>query len=76
MNSNHLFNEALQSGTPRRHLRSLVSDLHAQGQERQSILKELDDFRKELRQSEEDEEDIVLDVLDFVTGWCHPDMLL
>ena len=58
-------------------LRNAVCRLLAQGQEREAIVKELERFRDNLRdKGREQEEDLVLEVLDYVTGWSSPHMNL
>jgi len=56
-------------------LRALVQELLAQGADPASIEAELERVREELRTAgREDTEDAVLDVMDFLTGWCSPHM--
>ena len=44
---------------------------------RREVLGQLESLRIELRGSERgDEEDVVLDVMDFVSGWSSPHMQL
>lgn len=51
-------------------------ELHA-GVPRERVIAELEELRADLRRGgREDDEDIVLEVLDFVTGWCSPQMRL
>lgn len=53
-------------------LRSLVKDELSQGTDRTEIIATLQD----LRERDPDQEDVVLDVLDFVEGWSSPHMSL
>ena len=39
--------------------------------DRRQVLNDLEEFRELLREHGEDE-DVVLDVMDFLTGWCSP----
>jgi hypothetical protein len=58
-------------------LRSLAITLLSQGQGRVAVLKMFEGARQRLRQAgREAEEDAVMDVMDFVTGWCSPHMKL
>jgi predicted RNA polymerase sigma factor len=42
--------------------------------DRQEVLAELEELRVEPQQEDDpDAEDVVLEVLDFATGWCRPD---
>jgi len=70
-----LFSEALAMPNPIRSLRGTVERLLAQGQSRTELIAELEQFREVLRQSDQDDaEDAVLDVMDFVVGWASPHM--
>ncbi len=53
-------------------LRSLVKDELSNGTDRAEIVRALQD----LRQSEPEHEDVVLDVMDFVEGWSSRHMSL
>ena len=69
------FSAALSSERPLECLRTVVQALIEQGHERPSIERELEDFRIRLQQEGRDQdEDIVLDVMDFLVGWCSPHM--
>jgi hypothetical protein len=58
-------------------LRDVVTELLAAGADRARVQEQLEAFRVRLQeQDREDDEDTVLDVLDFVTGWCSPDQRL
>jgi hypothetical protein len=71
------FTQAVTSEQPLLRLRAEVQSLLAEGYEREVLLSQLESFRDYLRDSDdESSEDIVLDVMDFLTGWCHPDMIL
>lgn len=61
---------ALQEHRSMEKLEQIVKDLLAQGHSKESILVEFESFRK--KTTDEDYEDVVLDVMDFLTGWCSP----
>jgi hypothetical protein len=61
---------ALQEHRSMEKLEQIVKDLLAQGYSKESILAEFESFRK--KTMDEDYEDVVLDVMDFLTGWCSP----
>jgi hypothetical protein len=72
---NNTLEAVLNSPEPRARLREWVIEKSSKGTEKASILKLLEDTRIALRESGRDEEeDIVLDVMDFVVGWCSPHM--
>ncbi|HMC66059.1 MAG TPA: hypothetical protein VKI65_14065, partial [Gemmataceae bacterium] len=49
--------------------------LMSECQDAESILDMLEDKRRRLREENRDrEEEVVLDVMDFLTGWCSPHM--
>ena len=69
--------QGLRSSAPVNELRNLVAGLFAAGQTREAILELFEGARQELRQSGRDaEEDAVMDVMDFLVGWCSPHMRL
>jgi hypothetical protein len=71
------FEQALKASDPTVELREVVGCLLAQGHERQAVAEELQRFRSLLQRSgREEEEDIVLEVMDFLAGWCSPHMAL
>jgi hypothetical protein len=69
---------ALDSPRPLATLRDLVKhELHARHGDRDVVLGELEALRGELRRGgREDLEDVVLEVMDFVAGWCSPHVRL
>lgn len=70
-----LFAAALAKPDPVLRLREVVRDLLAQGHAREDVLAELERYRDLLHRSgQEDAEDAVLDVMDFVVGWASPHM--
>jgi len=62
--------EALQQSSPMEKLEKIVKDLLGKGYSKQSILAIFESFRE--KTTDEDYEDIVLDTMDFITGWCSP----
>jgi hypothetical protein len=64
---------ALCSEDPERTLADAVRGLVAQGMERDAVYEELERLRGTLRETgREAEDDLVLDVMDLLTGWCSP----
>ncbi len=66
---------ALHSPEPVPTLRALVHDLAGQGSTNAEIYGLLEKFLVQLRQRtdfREADEEAVLDVLDALSGWCHP----
>ena len=68
------FETALRSADPPAALRSLVAELSAHGHSKADISESLEKLLLRLRREGEakEHEDIFLDVLDTLTGWCHP----
>ena len=67
--------EAVGCERPLERLRDEVRRLVEQGHERDSLLEELERLRVTLQHEARDaEEDVVLEVMDFLTGWCSPHM--
>jgi len=62
--------EALQQSSPIEKLEQIVKNLLLKGYSKESILAEFEYFRE--RTTDEDYEEVVLDVMDFLTGWCSP----
>jgi hypothetical protein len=57
----------------------VIRDLNAAGETRQAIAGELDALVTALRDTDGDEtteEDVVLEILDRLRGWCAPDARL
>jgi hypothetical protein len=66
------YRNALDAEEPLVALRSTVADeLREHGDDRRRVLNDLEELRLVLREEGRDE-DVVLDVMDFVTGWCSP----
>ncbi len=71
------FDGALYADRPLDVLREVVQSLLAASYDRQVMIENLTAFALELRAAErEADEDVVFDVLDFLTGWCSPHMKL
>jgi hypothetical protein len=67
---------AVHSAAPLAELRSLVRQELEASVPPEQVLEKLEALRSRLPADEEAEEDVVLDVMDFVTGWCSPHMRL
>lgn len=71
------FHTALLSPEPLLQMRDLVRNELEHGVSRSEVLGQLESLRIELRGSERvEEEDVVLDVMDFVSGWASPHVRL
>jgi hypothetical protein len=64
------YRTALDSDDPVMALRSTVSD-ELRHSSRERVLHDLEELREVLREQGQDE-DAVLDVMDFLAGWCSP----
>jgi hypothetical protein len=67
---------ALQSAEPAQALRQAVLELSREGHEKDSIYKALETLLDYVRSQEgtsASSEDVVLDLMDSLAGWCHPD---
>jgi hypothetical protein len=65
--------QTLCAEDPTTSLSNAVKVLVAQGQERDSLYAELEKLRTLLQESgREADEDVVLDVMDFLSGFCSP----
>jgi hypothetical protein len=75
--TDQLFEEALASSEPLWELRGVVRGLLADGHAREAVLADFEQFRLVLQAAHrESDEEIVLEVMDFVAGWCSPHMRL
>ena len=64
---------ALDGDDPREALSTAVRRLIGRGRPSDTVLADLESLRGALRgEGREEAEDIVLEVMDFVTGWCSP----
>jgi hypothetical protein len=71
------FHAALHSPEPLLRMRDLVRNELEHGVSRSEVLGQLESLRIELRGSgRAEEEDVVLDVMDFVSGWASPHVRL
>lgn len=71
------FEAALHSPQPLSELRSLARDLAEKGHPREEIIAVFEGARQELRAlNREADEDAVMDVMDFLVGWCSRHMEL
>ena len=71
------FHEALDSPEPVLKVRDLARSELEHGVSRSEVLGQLESLRIELRGGgRSDQEDVVLDVMDFVSGWSSPHMQL
>ena len=69
--------QALQPNEPIQALRNLAQQLLADGQTSEAVLELFEHARQQLRQADrETEEEAVMDVMDFLVGWCSPHMKL
>jgi hypothetical protein len=69
------FEEALLSTEPLRELRSLALSLSSQGQDKTAILAKFAEALQQLREANrESDENVVMDVMDCLAGWCSPEM--
>jgi len=69
------FEEALRSTEPLHELRSLALRLSSQGQDKTAIVAKFEEARRHLREANrESDEDVVMDVMDCLVGWCSPQM--
>jgi hypothetical protein len=65
--------QAFESAEPKTSLFSLVHSLKAAGLNQSSVLELFEQARREFRESDREiEEDIVMDVMDCIVGWCSP----
>ena len=71
------FYAALASEKPLESLRRTVARELEAGVTRERLIAQLEELRADLRRSgREDDEDVVLEVMDFLTGWSSPHMRL
>jgi hypothetical protein len=78
MIENERFERALQAKEPEEALRALVLELAKEGRKKADLYALLENVVVRLRASHapENQEDAVLNVMDALTGWCHPDARL
>jgi len=64
---------ALRTESPVTSLRELAAELLASGQARDAVYDLFESSRAALREADrEADEDAVMDLMDFLTGWCSP----
>ncbi len=71
--------KALRASPPAPALRTLVRDLFREGHSKEEIYGFLESFVVQLRARQDDreaDEEMVLDLMDALTGWCHPEAQL
>lgn len=68
---------ALASADPLEALRQAVRNLLTQGRTREEVLARLEHVRETLpEEAQNTDKDIILEVMDFLTGWCSPHMVI
>jgi hypothetical protein len=73
------FEKALQAPNPGQALRSLALEMGSEGHTRQEVYRMFEAFLLDIRQAEQpnlEKEDLILDTMDALTDWCHPDAQL
>jgi hypothetical protein len=71
------FEQALRSAEPVNQLRSLALRLHSGGLDKAAIIEKFEGARRELRLADrEADEDVIMDAMDCLVGWCSPQMIL
>jgi hypothetical protein len=71
------FESAFRSSDRVGELRKIAQRLLDEGQPSAAVLRRFDHLRQQLRAAgREEEEDAVMDVMDFLTGWCSPHVKL
>lgn len=74
---NDRFEQALSAEHPLGALRSLALDWVQRGQSRETVLAAFERQRQHLREAgQEQAEEVVMEVMDFLTGWCSPHVRL
>lgn len=67
------FEKVLRRSEPHEQLRRLVLVLASRGQSQQQVFEKFEQFRAHLRKAgRERDEDLVLDTMDCICGWCSP----
>jgi hypothetical protein len=71
------FEEALGAEEPTRTLRDVVVRARQDGTDRDAVMAQLRALREHLSAAgREDDEDVVLEVMDFLVGWSSPHMTI
>ncbi|MGH7139417.1 MAG: hypothetical protein ACREHD_27040 [Pirellulales bacterium] len=69
--------DAFHVANPLEQLRALAISMQEEGHEQSTILDFFERNRQALREAgREQDEDVVLEVMDFLVGWCSPHMSL
>lgn len=77
MASDARIDEALRGASPLEQLRALAITMQQGGMQQTAILNFFDTHRQTLREAgRETDEDTVLEVMDFLVGWCSPHVSL
>ena len=77
MSSEEAIDRAVQPQNPLQALRSLAQQLLAEGRSTPEVIELFESAREHFRATgRESDEDALLDVMDFVTGWCSPHVRL
>ena len=67
------FELALRSAEPVAQLRQLATDELSKGRTHEEVLARFEQARQVLRAADrEDDEDVIMDVMDALAGWCSP----
>ena len=75
MNFENEIEKGLASEAPFLHLRSFLQELLDSGESKEKVLQSLAEYRKKLLlPNQEKEDDMLLDMMDYVAGWCSPHM--
>lgn len=67
---------AFAANSPDETLRAVISDLLRNGEDRERIIAQIDSVRINKFGNDEERSDVLLDVLDTLTGWCAPERRL
>ena len=73
MGREQLYRDALDKEAAFEELRKVVINLRSEGIEKETILAEFEALRISIREEDEAKEDFILDVMDQLVGWCHPE---
>ncbi len=73
MISDRIYDNTLRSDKPYENLRAQVTTLNQEGKAKAEIVESLERLVLRLRgEGRPQDEELVLDVLDALGGWCHP----
>ncbi len=71
------FEQALRAENPLQALRSEIRSLLDEGWSREALLRQLESDRDVVRaEGRSDDEDVLLEAMDFLSGWASPQMKL